>query len=141
ATHWAAASPATVPGPRPSYLSSASSLSRAARSAAVMSGEVVSFAPTGAAGAAGAAGAVAAGSVFLASQADRARIASPAADQVGTRIHFSLDWPAHYPRRGRRQGRDLWESLEIKRPVTKVTGPSKPTDVPTCVLLIIQFAK
>ena len=32
-------SPATVPGPRPSYLSSASSLTRAARSAAVISGD------------------------------------------------------------------------------------------------------
>ena len=53
----AAFSPAGVPGPRPSYLSSASSLMRAPMSAAVISGEVVRVEVTAsAAGAAGSAG-------------------------------------------------------------------------------------
>src|SRR5262245_14363568 len=103
AIHWAAAPPFTVPAPRPSYLSSASSLSRAARSAAVISGEVVSLAPTGPAGAAGAAGSGALASSFGPHPASATNIRL-AADSVSNLIHISLKARAHYPRRGNRQG-------------------------------------
>ncbi len=119
----------TVPGPRPSYLSSASSLTRAARSAAVISGLVVSLAPTGPAAACrfgGGCGGL--GGLFTAGgERDGGRGRMLRAQAFSCRISLGR---GHSSRRGPdRQGEELGEDAEkdgeTKRPVACATGPFK----------------